>query len=171
MHLSILWNRHFQLLKSPADFAAATNEDLVKIFGSVVTFATAMSGIIDASAGTLCFAGVGGPTPLIIHENWVVEEPKSTDPPLGIMEDIPYQEKTVKLESGDSILLFSDGATEIQNAQNEWLGVEGFTQILKSLDYPKVSLSMQTLEEKLLMFSNDIRLKDDVTVIEARYFG
>jgi hypothetical protein len=45
------------------------------------------------------------------------------------------------------------------------------TQILKSLDSPKVSLSMQTLEEKLLMFSNDIRLKDDVTVIEARYFG
>ena len=87
------------------------------------------------------------------------------------MEDIPYKEKTVKLDSGDSVLLFSDGATEIQNAQNEWLGVEGFTQILKSLDYPKAPLSMQTLEEKLLMFSNDIRLQDDITVIEARYFG
>jgi hypothetical protein len=59
----------------------------------------------------------------------------------------------------------------IQNAQNEWLGVEGFTQILKSLDYPKAPLSMNTLEEKLLMFSNDIRLQDDITVIEARYFG
>mgnify|MGYP000060703729 CR=1 FL=1 len=129
MHLSILWNRHFKLLKSPADFAAAVNEDLVKIFGSVVTFATAMCGIIDASAGTMCFTGAGGPTPLIIHENWAVDEPKSTGPPLGVMQDIPYKEKTVKLEAGDSILLFSDGATEIQNAQNEWLGVEGFTQI------------------------------------------
>jgi hypothetical protein len=59
----------------------------------------------------------------------------------------------------------------IQNAQNEWLGVEGFTQILKSLDYPKAPLSMNTLEEKLLMYSNDIRLQDDITVIEARYFG
>ena len=87
------------------------------------------------------------------------------------MEDIPYKEKTVKLEPGDSILLFSDGATEIQNAQNEWLGVEGFTQILKSLDYPKVPLSMNTLEEKLLRFSNDIRLQDDITVVETRYLG
>jgi serine phosphatase RsbU (regulator of sigma subunit) len=77
----------------------------------------------------------------------------------------------VKLEPGDSILLFSDGATEIQNAQNEWLGVEGFTQILKSLDYPKAPLSMNTLEKKLLKFSNDIRLQDDITVIEARYLG
>jgi serine phosphatase RsbU (regulator of sigma subunit) len=171
MHLSILWNRHFQLLINPADFAAAINEDLVKIFGSVVTFATAMCGVIDARAGTMCFTGAGGPTPLIIRENWAVDEPKSTGPPLGVMEDIPYKEKTVKLESGDSILLFSDGATEIQNAQNEWLGVEGFTQILKNLDYPKAPLSMQTLEEKLLMFSNDIRLQDDITVIEARYLG
>ena len=171
MHLSILWNRHFQLLKSPADFAAAINEDLVKIFGSVVTFATAMCGIIDASAGTLCFTGAGGPTPLIIHENWVVEQPKSTGPPLGVMEDIPYKEKTVTLDSGDSVLLFSDGATEIQNAENEWLGISGFMQILKALDYPKKPLNMETLEEELLKFSNDIRLQDDITIIEARYFG
>jgi len=171
MHLSILWNRHFQLLIRPADFTAAVNKDLVKIFGSVVTFATAMCGIIDARAGTLCFTGAGGPTPLIIHENWVVEEPKSTGPPLGVMEDIPYKEKTVKLEPGDALLLFSDGATEIQDARDKWLGVEGFTQILKSLYYPEAPLSMDALEEKLLKFSNAIRLQDDITIIEARYFG
>lgn len=171
MHLSILWNRHFQLLKNPADFAAAVNEDLVKIFGSVVTFATAMCGIIDARAGTLCFTGAGGPPPVIIHENWVVEEPKSTGPPLGVMEEVPYKEKTVKLELGDSILLFSDGAIEIQNAQNEWLGVDGFVQILKRLDYPQTQLSMDNLEEELLKFSNDIRLPDDLTIIEARFLG
>jgi hypothetical protein len=30
---------------------------------------------------------------------------------------------------------------------------------------------MRKLEKKLLMFSNDIRLQDDVTIIEARYFA
>jgi PAS domain S-box-containing protein len=171
MHLSILWKRHYHLLKSPAAFAAAINEDLVKIFGSVVTFATAMCGFVDASAGTFCFTGAGGPPPVIIHENWVVEEPKSTGPPLGVMEDVPYKEKTVTLDSGDSVLLFSDGAIEIQNAENEWLGIGGFTQILKALGYPKKPLRMETLEEELLKFSNDIRLPDDITIVEARYFG
>jgi serine phosphatase RsbU (regulator of sigma subunit) len=171
MHLSILWNRHFHLLKNPADFTAAVNAELIEIFGSVVTFATAMCGVIDVPAATLCFTGAGGPTPLIIHENWVVEEPKSTGPPLGVMEDILYKEKTVKLEPGDSILLFSDGAIEIQNAENEWLGNEGFTQILKSLDYPRKNLSMDSLEEELLKFSNDIRLQDDITIIEVRFTG
>jgi sigma-B regulation protein RsbU (phosphoserine phosphatase) len=169
MHLSILWNRHFKLLKSPADFAAAVNEDLVKIFGSVDTFAAAVCGIIDAREGTLCFTGAGGPNPLIIHENWIVEEPKSIGPLLGVMEDIPYKEKTVKLKPGDSVLLFSDGAVEVENARNQWLGVKGFTRILKSLGYPKSPLSMEALEEELLMFSNNIRLQDDITIIEMRY--
>ena len=165
------WNRHFNLMKSPAAFAAAINADLVKIFGSVVTFATAMCGVIDARAGTLTFTGAGGPTPIIIHENWTVDEPKSTGPPLGVMEDIPYLEKTVNLKPGDSILLFSDGAIEIQNANQEWLGVDGFTQILKDLNYPQMPLRMEMLEEVLLKFSNDIRLQDDITIIEARYSG
>ena len=171
MHLSIQWNRHFQLVKKPTDFAAAVNAELVKLFGSVVTFATAVCGVIDARAGTLCFTAAGGPPPLIIHEDWTVEEPKSQGPPLGVMEDIPYREKTVKLAPGDSILLFSDGAVEIQNARNEWLRVEGFTQILKSLDYPRTQLSMDVLEEALLKFSNDIRLQDDITIIEVRFTG
>jgi PAS domain S-box-containing protein len=171
MHLGILWNRHSHLLKKPADFTAAVNAELIEIFGSVVTFATAMSGIIDVTDATLCFTGAGGPPPLIIHENLTFEQPKSTGPPLGVMEDIRYEEKMVKLEPGDSILLFSDGAIEIQNAENEWLGNEGFTQILKRLDYPRTKLSMDSLEEELLKFSNDIRLQDDITIIEVRFGG
>jgi serine phosphatase RsbU (regulator of sigma subunit) len=87
------------------------------------------------------------------------------------MEDISYKEKTVKLEPGDSILLFSDGAIEIENAKNEWLGNEGFLEILKSLGYPRKKLSMDFLEEELLKFSNDIRLQDDITIIEVRFYG
>ena len=120
---------------------------------------------------TLRFTGAGGPTPLIIHDDWTVDQPKSTGAPLGVMEDIPYTEETVKLRPGDSLLLFSDGAIEIQNAAEQWLGVEGFMRILKDLNYPETPLSMEALEKQLLKFSNDIRLQDDITIIEARFSG
>jgi PAS domain S-box-containing protein len=169
MHLSILWNRHYRLLNNPAEFAAAVNKDLVQIFGSVVTFAAAICGVVDALAGTLSFTGAGGPQPLIINADWTVTQPKSSGPPLGVIEDAPYKVQTVDLKPGDSILLFSDGAVEIQNADNEWLGVDGFIQILKHLDYPRTELSMDMLEEELLKFSNDIRLQDDITILEMQY--
>lgn len=171
MHLGIVWNRHYKLLRDPMEFAAEVNKELVQVFGSVVTFATAICGVIDAKGGTLRLAGAGGPPPLIIHADGTEEELKSPGPPFGVMEDVSYDEQSVKLEPGDSILLFTDGAIEIHNAKNELLGVEGLAKILKSLDYPQVQLNMGALEEELLKFSNDIRLQDDITIMEVRFFG
>jgi serine phosphatase RsbU (regulator of sigma subunit) len=65
--------------------------------------------------------------------------------------------------------MFSDGAFEIHNANDEILGVDGFINILKDLNYPQAPLNMTALEEALLKFSNDIRLQDDITILEARY--
>ena len=56
-------------------------------------------------------------------------------------------------------------------AEEKWLGVEGFMQVLKKMNYPETPLSMDALEEQLLKFSNDIRLQDDITIIEARFSG
>ena len=39
------------------------------------------------------------------------------------------------------------------------------------LNYPQMPLRMEMLEEVLLKFSNDIRLQDEITIIEARYSG
>lgn len=171
MHLSILWHRHSHLLIHPVAFADAMNNDLVKIFGDIVTFAAAICGVLDARKGELKFTGAGGPPPLIIHTDWSVDKPTSPGALLGIMEDSQYTEQQVQLQAGDSILFFSDGAIEIQNAGNQWLGVDGLAQILKSLDYPQKPLQMKALEHAILTFSNNIRLPDDITIIEARYFG
>ena len=171
MHLSFLWHRHYQLLRNPAEFATAINDELARVFGSIVTFATAVCGVIDVRAGTLRLSRAGGPLPLIIHPDWTVERPEFSGPPLGVMEDVAYLEQTVQLRPGDAVLIFSDGVFEIQNARQEWLGVDGLVRILKSLGYPQVDLSMNALEEKLLKFSNDIRLQDDVSIIEIRFSG
>ena len=42
---------------------------------------------------------------------------------------------------------------------------------MKDLDYPRKKFSMEALEKELLKFSNDIRLQDDITIIEARFAG
>jgi serine phosphatase RsbU (regulator of sigma subunit) len=57
------------------------------------------------------------------------------------MEDIHYKTEPVKLEPGDGIILFNDGATQIQNAGKGWLGADGFIQILLDPDYPKPRLA------------------------------
>ena len=175
MHLGLLLEKHYLLLENPARFAATINKELVSVFGDITTFAAAICGVIDARGATLRFAGAGGPPPLIMNTNGDPKKFKSSGITLGVMEDIPeaaaYHEQTVPLAPGDAILIFSDGAFEIHNARDELLGLDGFINILTDLNYPRKPLKMTALELALLKFSNDIRLQDDITIIEASYLG
>ena len=90
---------------------------------------------------------------------------------LGVMADVPYEERTAHLDPGDSLLLVSDGAFEIHNSEGELLDVDGFIRLLQKLDYPQMPLKMDALEQKLPKFSNEIRLQDDVTIIEMKFLG
>jgi phosphoserine phosphatase RsbU/P len=168
MHLSSLWERDFHLLTSPADFAGAVNRDLAKVVKDE-SFATALCGVIDAKQRTLRFASAGGPPVLVVHPNGATEQLKSSGLPFGMMEDACYDEVAAPLEPEDCLLLFSDGAIEIHNADGAMLGVEGLVRILKSFGYPKSDINVNDVEAELLRFSNAIRLEDDLTFLEARF--
>ena len=168
MHLSSLWERNYPLLARPAKFAAVLNRDLVKVVKDE-SFATAICGVIDAKLRTLRFASAGGPPVLIVSPSGATEELKSSGLPFGMMDDASYDEVAGQFEPETRLLLFSDGAIEIHNADGVMLGVEGLVRILKEFGYPKAGIDVDAVEEALLKFSNAIRLDDDLTFLEAKF--
>jgi PAS domain S-box-containing protein len=171
MHLNLLWERFLPLLTEPSEFAAAVNNELAKVFGGDASFATAVCGVIDAANGSLRLSSAGGPPPLIARRSGRIQKTEMSGLPLGVMEGVIYGVHGMRLELGESVLLFSDGAFEIDNAAGEILGVDGLIGLLQEMDYPRTPLSMPALEERLLKFSNAIRMPDDITIIEAQFIG
>ncbi len=168
MHLSSLWERDFRLLSNPAEFAGAVNKELAKVVKDE-SFATAICGVIDTRRKALRFASAGGPAILVMHPGDVVEKLELPGLPFGMMEDACYDEASAQLAAEDCLLLFSDGAVEIHNAEGDMLGVDGLLRILKNLGYPARGININAVEEELLRFSNAIRLEDDLTFLEARF--
>jgi sigma-B regulation protein RsbU (phosphoserine phosphatase) len=164
-----LWERFLTLLAEPAEFAAAVNSELVKVFGGDVSFAAAICGLIDASNGALWLTAAGGPPPLIVRGSDQIQKIEMSGLPLGVLEGATYSVHSLRLDKGDAMLLFSDGAFEIHNAAGEILGVDGLMGLLQEMGYPRTPLSMPALEERLLKFSNAIRMPDDTTIVEARF--
>ena len=146
----------------------AVNHELEQVVKGE-SFATAIAGVVDAETRTLRICSAGGPPLLVVHADGVCEEIESAGVPLGVMEGAPYEEVEIRLAAGDCLLLFSDGAVEIHDAEGDLLGVEGLMRILKELGYPQSALSTRDLDEALLRYSNAIRLMDDVTLIEVRF--
>lgn len=168
MHLSSVWDRHHHLLAEPGAFAQAVNAELARVVKGE-SFATAMCGVIDAERRTLRTASAGGPPGLVFRNDRKIEQLESSGFPFGMMEDATFEEVEAAFEPGDCLLLFSDGAVEIENAAGEQLGYDGLGKLLQRAGYPAIALQISALEEQLLVYSNNIRLSDDLTFIEVRF--
>lgn len=168
MHLSSLWERHCALLAEPAAFARKVNSELARVVKGE-SFATGLCGVIDAAQRTMRIASAGGPPGLAMRADGRTEQLNATGFPLGMVEDADFEEISARFDVGDGLLLFTDGAVEVHDAQGQLLGVEGLVRILHQTAYSAEGLSIKTLEEQLLRFSNDLRLADDLTFIEVRF--
>jgi serine phosphatase RsbU (regulator of sigma subunit) len=168
MHLSQLWERHHGLLSHPVEFAATMNNELAKVVKTDESFATAICGLVDLEQREFRFAGAGGAQVLVMHRDGTYACPECSGLPLAVMEDAPYDEVSVPITAGDHLLMFSDGAIEIHNAEGQMLDIHGLIAILRQQGYPQAGIDMARLEEALLKYSNSIRLEDDLTILEVR---
>jgi phosphoserine phosphatase RsbU/P len=168
MHLSSLWDRFFSLLNEPASFARQINDELERVVKGE-SFATAVCGTIDARQRKLRWVSAGGPPGLAIRSHGAIEALESSGFPFGMVAEADYEENSASFDEGECLLLFSDGLTEVHNAQGELLGEQGIIRMLKEIGYPAADLRIGALEEQILKYSNDLRLPDDITLIEARF--
>ncbi len=168
MHLSSLWDRYSQTLVNPAEFAGHLNRELCKIVKDE-SFATALCGVLDASQKSVRITSAGGPPLILFKANGCTKVIEAPGWPFGVADDADYDEIEFICDSGDRLLMFSDGAIEIQDAAGKLLEADGLINILKSQGYPKNPIEIKTLHEALLTYSNDIRLDDDLTFLEIRF--
>jgi len=84
-------------------------------------FVTCLYGLLDPSSGLLRFANAGHNLPLMIAQG-VVQEPRATGMPLGLLPEMTYEENEVYLQPGDGLLLYTDGIVEAHNSNREMFG-------------------------------------------------
>ncbi len=168
MHLSAIWNRHYHTLRRPAEFARLMNRDLCRIVRDE-SFATALCGIVDVAGRSVRVASAGGPPLMLLHADGRTALVEIPGLPFGLTAAAEYDEREFICEPGDSLMMFTDGAIEIEDAAGTMLGTEGLMGILTSLRAPGTGLRIEPLQKALLNFSNGIRLVDDLTLLELRF--
>jgi serine phosphatase RsbU (regulator of sigma subunit) len=86
-------------------------------------FVTVLFGLISTRRGALQLASAGHPTPFIVRSSTVERPLLLTEAAIGVELGAalaPYPTETVDLERGDVVLLFTDGITELRNAEGEF---------------------------------------------------
>jgi sigma-B regulation protein RsbU (phosphoserine phosphatase) len=97
-------------------------------------YVTAFYGILETDTGNLVYCNAGHCPPFLFRHNATeeVEQLIRTGVPVGIFEDQTWSRGTCHLEPGDVLMLYSDGVTEAQNADQAFFGEERLIKSIRS---------------------------------------
>jgi serine phosphatase RsbU (regulator of sigma subunit) len=87
--------------------------------------------------------------------------------PLGILENLTYNELNINLFPKDRVFIITDGFIEIRNQNNNLLGHQGFSNIITDACNQQLSLeeTIELIIRKANEFSNNMPAEDDRLIL------
>ncbi len=133
--------------------------------GSAINFVTAFAGEIDARTSTFTYSKAGHTPPLLFRKSGATLMLETEGVFLGMFASPDYEEKTIQLEKGDKIFLYTDGLSEAKNAQDELLGSQRLTEIVRNNLWLSGENFFQKVIDEVKDYAGQIILGDDITMV------
>lgn len=130
-------------------------------------FATLFYGVFDAATRTLRYANGGHNPPLVVRRDGSVVWLDTAGLPLGLFPDSEYEEGTLQLHPGDTVIAYTDGVIEAVNQSGEEWGVAGIRKAAVESKAKDANELVDAIFTSLDEFSRG-RQTDDATIIVAR---
>ena len=134
-------------------------------------FITAFLGIYNRRTRQLEYVNAGHNDPLLVDDNGRVTTLKDGTVMLGIMEDLPMlRVGQVEIPRHSMLLLYTDGLTEVFDADGNEFGEDGVLGVLHRNRYlPLPRLHQEMLRTIELYSSHGAHFADDVTMLSCRF--
>ncbi|WP_292364876.1 MULTISPECIES: PP2C family protein-serine/threonine phosphatase [unclassified Methanoculleus] len=132
-------------------------------------FVTLFYAVADPANRTLTYVNAGHNPPLLFRSGGGRPMTlKGTGIILGVMPEADYGEETVSLESGDLVLLYTDGITEAINPDEEQFGEERLIEtVIGCLNRSSAEI-VDRVRDAVMEFSGDEPQFDDLTLMVLR---
>lgn len=154
-------------LKQPRKIVEKTNHEL-STSNNHQYFLTLFIGVLNVKSGVLTFCNAAHTFPFILKPDGNLKEIKSTHGlPLGLYPEKEYDDEQVKLEYGDTIILYTDGVYDALNEKNILTGSKWFQNKLEQMKDLSPMEITGILESELT--KSETRLRDDLCLLALKY--
>lgn len=137
-------------------------------------FVTAWIGVLTLSTGELVFVNAGHCRPLIRRKDGAcLYDTFRGGLVLAGMEEAPYQQSSLRLHPGDTLLLYTDGVTEATSIEKKLYGEERLKEVAGSSGDSPASPSelIQAVWKDVEIFQKGTEQFDDITLLAVTYLG
>jgi sigma-B regulation protein RsbU (phosphoserine phosphatase) len=130
-------------------------------------YATGFYGVLSPD-GRFVSSNAGHNPPIIVRRDGTVLRLEKGGTPLGLFAGMRYQEEETTLAPGDTLLLFSDGLSEAENAELLEFGDERLIECLSSERHREAADLLEYVLASARDFAGGHPQNDDVTALIVR---
>ena len=163
---------HAQLesLQSPAEVVSALNELLHDDLSRAELFITMTYLSYDTKTGRLCYTNAGHPPSLLYRpSSTAFLELDAEGLILGVQKGVSFEEASLQIESGDLLLLYTDGIIEAEGSAGELFGTNRLRELL-AIEYRKPAAQViASVLDAVREFSGSSSFKDDISMLVLKF--
>ncbi len=127
------------------------------------SFASLVYVEVEDNSDKLKIVNAGHMPPKILSDE--IKETKTKGmPAIGLMKKPPYSEEIISFNSGDAMIIYSDGVTEARNPWGDFLGEDKFETFLGKIKHQNASMMGKRLLAELEYFIDDASQSDDISI-------
>jgi sigma-B regulation protein RsbU (phosphoserine phosphatase) len=135
-------------------------------------FVTLFFGLLDAAAGDLTYVNAGHNPPLLCRasdtEAGSPVELRPTGVALGLSESFPFEQRTVHLDPGDLLVLYTDGVPDATGAGPERFGMHRLRRVIQEHRQASAAGFLEALEDAIGEFTGSAPQFDDIAIVIAK---
>jgi hypothetical protein len=130
-----------------------------------VRFTTAFLAELDPLTGAIAYVNAGHNVPILRKSSGAVERLEAGGIPIGILAESHYQMGTTRLESGDWLVIFTDGVVEAVNSGDEEYGEPELIRLLDRESRSTPAELLRSLMADLDRHVGNTPQHDDITCL------
>lgn len=132
-------------------------------------FVTLFYGVFNARTGEIEYGNGGHNPPYLLRRSGAVEALESTGGMvLGAIDRIRYRAKTVNLEPGDGVFLYTDGVTEAMDSDGNLFSEHRLQEFLGQINRAAPDEIVRAVLKQVKEYSGPAAQNDDITVLVIR---
>ena len=131
-------------------------------------FVTAFFGILETHTGRFLFANAGHPPAYLIGSRKgreTVERLVRTGMALGVSEEARWKQKSLRMEPGDVLVVYTDGITEAQTPTGKTFGEERLLEVLLAHAKASANALCSAVFEEVRNFTGNSPRQDDIALV------
>jgi sigma-B regulation protein RsbU (phosphoserine phosphatase) len=131
-------------------------------------FATLFYGVLDCNNHALSFCNAGHENPMIFSNGSESARLETGGMALGVLEEFPYEEESVTLNSGDTLVVFSDGIPDATNEFDHPFGEDRLRTLVDEHRDAKAVELIDSIIDAVNAHEGETPQLDDLTLVVVR---